>query len=349
MVQEQSGIAAAAAKAVAVFEHAWKNKEPEIVAVAPGRQELTITLSPRLAFPWVISHSSPEILAATTPHRLSLLQDGMQDQLYPPLHFRICRRLSSAVCHYRVCVIGEHIDYNGYSVVTAAIDRYCSCALACKRLAETATQKEDTGDAGSSVTVTRQTLEAGGTSATQGHLAAGFCISRDGEDSNTEEQQDMQMAEFDGFLAVRHSDHGRFAPLYVERVEVIFPTLQALLQQQQEQRHTSPLHTSDTAERKEWHPYILAGCLGALEFFVSHSSLSSGSITVDSWEEWARGVKAKLPRISMTAAVTGNLPLVRFHRRILYYLARAWPPSAMIEYPNALMGSRTLARRHCAK
>ncbi|KAL8445017.1 hypothetical protein Emag_005251 [Eimeria magna] len=181
-----------------------------------------------------------------------------------------------------------------------AIDRFCCCALTSKQLAESARDmmcnenqlfmKVNAASSDSDVFNPLRGL-------VQEHQAATRLDSK-------------QAAAC--FLAITHSNSERFAPLYVDTVEDLFPKLQATLQQRPQEKSSS--NTSNGIEAAEhqqggWHPYLLAGSLGALEFFDSHSPLAAGSLTAQSWPAFLERIVAKLPRVSIKATVSGNLPL----------------------------------------
>lgn len=208
-------------------------------------------------------------------------------------------------CH-RVCLIGEHIDYSGYSVITMAVDRYCCCALRCRQPAGISTVLND-NNTDSIAGIATEPLDADALSATQGHSRVSLSIPA--EATQPADPDAQHNAECEGFLAVRHSNGAEFPSLTIPKVELIFPTLQAILQQGQ--CGAGCCEPPATSCQNGWHAYVLAGCLGALEFFVSRSALSAGSITSDSWDEFVGRLSPKLPKISIRATISGNLPLVR--------------------------------------
>ncbi|KAL8269567.1 hypothetical protein Esti_006509 [Eimeria stiedai] len=182
-----------------------------------------------------------------------------------------------------------------------AIDRVCCCAL---------TSKELEACPGVMVNNENKTnLEADATTAVSDVAKALQSLVGENQ-SNTKLDKNYAAA---SFLVITHSDSERFAPLYVDTVEHLFPALQATLRQRP-QGKSSVSNTPNGTEAAEhqkngWHPYLLAGCLGALEFFVSRSSLAAGSLTAQSWPAFLERVAAKLPRVSIEATVSGNLPL----------------------------------------
>ena len=189
-----------------------------------------------------------------------------------------------------------------------AIERYCCCALSCKQLPDPA-PKNAGNDSSFTPAAGGQAPDTQRAKSPQtNHIFSALTGTENRKKAETEKQRNEQATEFERLLSVRHKNDAQFAPLYVEKVERIFPSLQAALQATSERACSS---TTENSHRNAWHSYFLAGCLGALEFYSTRSPQSTGRITADSWDEWAREVQVKLPRVSLKATVSGDLPLVR--------------------------------------
>ncbi|KAL8438217.1 hypothetical protein ACSSS7_000354 [Eimeria intestinalis] len=183
-----------------------------------------------------------------------------------------------------------------------AIDRFCCCALTSKQLAESAGVIMNDGNESS--------IEADATSSVSDVSKPLQTLRGDTQSNMVADREQAATC----FLAITHSDTEHFAPLYADTVKHLFPALQAFLQQRPQGKGTSSVTPKGTAaaehQKNGWHPYLLAGCLGALELFDSHSPLAAGCLTAQSSPAFLGRVAAKLPRVSIKATISGNLPLV---------------------------------------
>ncbi|KAL8440126.1 hypothetical protein Efla_006505 [Eimeria flavescens] len=204
-----------------------------------------------------------------------------------------------------------------------AVGRHCCCALTCRWL-----KSSDSSSSSSSGSSSSSRLSV--VSATErGAADCGVHTPEAAGSMHSGGKQQEAAAACECFFAVTHNESSkRFAPLYVHSIDQLFPCLQAALlpaakdssnsNSYSSSKSNSESNSSSSSSRMEnteqqqathWHPYLLAGCLGALELCVGGPPSSAGSLTAASWPSFVQQAKETLSRASLICSVSGDLPL----------------------------------------